>query len=73
MSPTTAAKATPVSGLGKKKAPPGDGAEFGAFCSDGHGVILAVAVAFDRLELHVLGVGPDRREAVEHGVRDGRE
>ena len=54
----------------KEKAPPFDGAKFGgAFGLDGHGVILIVAVAFGCLRFHVLGIHPDRRQGVEHGVR----
>ena len=32
-------------------------------------MVLVVAVAFGCLGLHVLGIRPDRRQDVEHGVR----
>ena len=46
----------------------------GASRSDGHGVILVVAVAFCRVvDLRVLGAGPDRRQGVEHIIGHGRQ
>ncbi len=36
-------------------------------------MVLVVAVAFDWLRLHVLGVGADRRQGVEHVIGHGRE
>ena len=53
-----------------KKAPHFDGAKFGGASGlDGHGVILVVAVTLYGLRFRVLGIRPDRRQGVEHGVR----
>ena len=36
-------------------------------------MVLVVPVDFGCFELHVLGVGPDRRQGVEHIIGHGRQ